>query len=52
MLDSAIFFPTLNIGTILLSMLLGVIIFKERIRKREALVLALGAASIVLLNFG
>jgi drug/metabolite transporter (DMT)-like permease len=52
MLDSAIFFPTLNIGTILLSMLLGVIVYKEKIGKREALVLMLGAASIILLNFG
>lgn len=51
MLDSAIFFPTLNIGTILLSMLLGVIVYKEKIGKREALVLMLGAASIILLNF-
>ena len=52
MLDSAIFFPTLNICVILLSMICGVIFFKEKIRKREITVLILGAASILLLNFG
>ena len=52
MLDSAVFFPTLNIGVILLSMLCGVLFFKERIAKREIAVLILGGASILLLNFG
>ena len=52
MLDSAIFFPTLNIGVILLSMICGVIFFKERIKKREIAVLILGGASILLLNIG
>lgn len=52
MLDSAIFFPTLNIGVILLSMICGVIFFKEKIKKRETAVLILGGASILLLNFG
>ena len=51
MLDSAIFFPTLNIGVILLSMICGVIFFKEKIKKRELAVLILGGASILLLNF-
>ena len=52
MLDSAIFFPTLNVGVILLSMICGVIFFKEKIKKREISVLILGLASILLLNFG
>lgn len=52
LLDSAIFFPTLNIGVILLSMICGVIFFKERISKKEIVVLILGAVSILLLNFG
>ena len=52
MLDSAIFFPTLNIGVILLSMISGVVFFKEKIAKRELAVLILGGASILLLNFG
>lgn len=52
MLDSAIFFPTLNIGVILLSMISGVIFFRERLKKREITVLLLGGASILLLNLG
>ena len=52
MLDSAILFPTLNIGVILLSMVAGVLLFKEKVGKRELLVLLLGGASILLLNFG
>ncbi|MBQ9132459.1 MAG: hypothetical protein IJX62_08335 [Clostridia bacterium] len=52
MLASAIFFPTLNSGVILLSMICGVIFFKENIKKREITVLILGGASILLLNFG
>ena len=52
LLDSAIFFPSLNIGVILLSMICGVIFFKERISKKEIVVLILGGVSILLLNFG
>ena len=52
MLDSAIFFPTLNIGVILLSMICGVVFFKEKIKRRELTVLILGLFSILLLNFG
>lgn len=52
LLDSAIFFPTLNIGVILLSMLCAVLFFREKIKKREIAVLILGVASILLLNFG
>ena len=52
LLDSAIFFPTLNIGVILLSILCGIGFFKEKITKKELLVLLLGTASILLLNFG
>ena len=52
LLDSAIFFPTLNIGVILLSMICGVIFFKERILKKEITVLILGGVSILLLNLG
>ena len=52
LLDSAIFFPTLNIGVIILSMICGVIFFKERILKKEITVLILGGLSILLLNLG
>ena len=52
LLDSAIFFPTLNIGVILLSMICGMIFFKEKISKKEIAVLILGGLSILLLDFG
>lgn len=52
MLDSAIFFPTLNLGVILLSMLCGFIFFKEKLAKRDVYILGLGVAAILLLNFG
>ena len=50
MLDSAILFPALNIGTIILSVLFGIVIYKERITKSDALILSLGIISICLLN--
>jgi len=49
-LDSAVFFPTLNIGVILLSMGCGMLLFKERFRKKDLAVLLLGIASILLLT--
>ncbi len=49
-LDSAVFFPLQNISVILLSLILGIIIYKERLRLREASVLILGIASILLFN--
>ena len=49
-LDSAVFFPTLNIGVILLSMGCGVLFFKERLRKKDIAVLLLGIACILLLT--
>jgi drug/metabolite transporter (DMT)-like permease len=48
-LPSSVFFPTLNIGVILLSMALGCLFFKERIRRKEITVLVLGVLSIILL---
>lgn len=52
LLDSAIFFPTLNIGVILLSMIFGAVFFKERLTKKDISILILGGAAILLLNFG
>ena len=49
-LDSAIFFPAINIGSILFSLILGLIIYKERLTKKDALVLFLGTLAIVLVN--
>ena len=47
-MESAIFFPTLNIGVILLSMLCGRLCFGERIRWREAAVLAQTSADLAI----
>ena len=52
MLDSAIFFPTLNIGVILLSTVCGALLLKEKITRRDVAVLIIGSASILLLNIG
>ena len=52
LLDSAIFFPTLNIGVILLSTICAATLFKEKLSKKEICVLVLGGISILLLNFG
>lgn len=50
LLDTAIFFPTLNIGIIFLTTLSGAIFYKEKITHRELTVLLCGSASILLLN--
>jgi glucose uptake protein GlcU len=50
-LDSAIFFPVLNIGGILLSTLLGFIIYKEKPTKRDLIILLLSITAIILVNF-
>jgi drug/metabolite transporter (DMT)-like permease len=49
-LDSAVFFPTLNIGVILLTLLCSIVFYKEKIKRNELFVLLLGSASILLLN--
>lgn len=50
-LDSSIFFPTLNISGILFSLLLGLIIYKEKPTKKDWVVLVLSFVSIILVNF-
>ena len=50
-LDSAVLFPILNIGSILISLILSVIIYKEKMDKRDILILILGISAIVLVNF-
>lgn len=52
MLESAIFFPTLNIGVILLSTITGILLYRERLKKKDLTVLLLGIGAILLLNFG
>ena len=50
-LDSAVFFPGLNVGTILLSTVLSLFLFREKLSVRHLGVLALGTVSILLINF-
>lgn len=52
MLPSVVFFPVLNIGVILLTMLCSIVVLKEQVQKRDAFVLILGGMSILLLNMG
>lgn len=47
---SAVFFPVFNISVIILTMLCGTVILKERLCKKDILVLALGGTSILLLS--
>jgi len=49
-LDSAIFFPLINIGSILSSLILGLLVYKEKITKKDATVLILGFIAIILVN--
>ena len=49
-LNSSVFFPVLNIGGILLSLILGLIIYKERLTKKDILVVSLSAIAIILIN--
>ena len=50
MIESSIFFPTLNISMIVLTMILGIVFFKERLEARKIAILALGSASILLIT--
>ena len=49
-LSCAVFFPLLNIGSILLSLILGLIIYREKLTKKDFVVLGLGVVSILLIN--
>ena len=48
---SAVFFPAPNIGVILFSLVLGMVIYREKITKKDILVLLLASSSIILVNF-
>lgn len=50
-LESAVFFPAINIGSILFSLILGLIIYKEKPTKKDILTLILSITSIILVNF-
>ncbi|MBE6593852.1 MAG: hypothetical protein E7642_07680 [Ruminococcaceae bacterium] len=49
-LSSALLFPSLNIGTIFLSMLLGILFFKDKLSKNDGAILLLGCAAILLIS--
>ncbi len=49
-LDSAMFFPLLNIGTIFASTICGMVFFKEKLTKKTAVVLLIGTASILFIT--
>ena len=49
-LPSAVFFPVQNISTIILSTLLGILLFRERMTARNAVVLLLGILVIALFS--
>ena len=49
-LDSAVFFPVLNIGTIFFSIVSGIIFYKERISKIDLIIFLLGIISILFIT--
>ena len=49
-LPGAVFFPLLNVSAILLSMLLGLTLYKERMTRKDAIIAVLGFAAIILIN--
>ena len=49
-LDSAVFFPVLNIGTIFFSIVSGIIFYKEKISRNDFVVFFLGIISIILIT--
>ena len=48
-LDSAVFFPVLNIGTIFFSIVSGIIFYKEKISRNDLIAFLLGIISILLI---
>ncbi len=50
-LNSSVFFPAINIGSILFSLILSLIIYKEKPTKKDLIILLLSITSIVLVNF-
>ena len=50
-LNSSVFFPAINSSSILFSLILSLIIYKEKPTKKDIIVLVLSITSIVLVNF-
>ncbi|MBR2023021.1 MAG: EamA family transporter [Clostridia bacterium] len=51
-LPSTVFFPVLNVGTILFSMILGVMCFKEKLTKKDLAIFSLGVIAILFIAIG
>lgn len=49
-LPSAFFFPVLNIGVIMITTVISILLYKEKLRKKEFAILASGIISIILLS--
>lgn len=49
-LPTAVFFPTLNISSIVLSVIMSILFFKEKITRRKIIILAISFLAILLLN--
>ena len=49
-LDSAVFFPVLNIGTIFFSIVAGIIFYKEKISRNDLIIFLLGIISILFIT--
>lgn len=49
-IDSAILFPMQNIGVMLICAMLGIVVFRERISKKQLLALGIGTLAILVLS--
>ena len=50
MLPASVFFPVLSAGQIIVTSILSVLVYKERLIPRQVVAIILGVAAIVLLN--
>jgi len=50
MLPAAVFFPVLSAGQIIITSLLSVLVYKEKLIPRQVVAILFGVAAIVLLN--
>ena len=50
-LPSAVIFPTLNVGLMMMCLIFGMIIFKERPNKNQIIAFCLGIITILVLSF-
>ena len=48
-MDSAVFFPVYNVGALLLNTFSGIVIFREKLSKRQIVGIAIGIVSVLCL---